>query len=96
MEVNQKVYKVYRGILKYMEQTTIKLNQGTKAELDKFRQYKNESYDEIVRKIVRIVFVCKKQPKLSQKTIKEIEESREQIKRGEFYTESEAKKILGL
>lgn len=79
-----------------MEQTTIKLNPVTKAELDKFRQYRNESYDEIVRKIVRIVFLCKKEPKLSQKTIKEIEEAREQIRKGDFYTEDEAKKILGL
>ena len=79
-----------------MEQTTIKLNYGTKSELDRFRQYKNESYDEIVRKIIRIVFLCKKEPKLSQKTIKEIEESRKQIKKGNFYSEEEAKKILGL
>ena len=32
---------------------------------------------------------------LSQKTILEIKEAREKIKKGEFYTE-EAKKILGL
>jgi len=79
-----------------MEQTTIKLNPVTKSELDKFRQYGNESYDELVRKLVRIVLMCKKQPKLSQKTIKEIEKARQEIKRGEFYTEEEAKKILGL
>ena len=79
-----------------MQQTTIKLNTATKAELDKFKQYENESYDELVRKLVRIVWMCKKQPSLSQKTIKEIEEAREQIRKGEFYTEDEAKKILGL
>ena len=79
-----------------MEQTTIKLNPSTKSELDKFRQYGNESYDELVRKLVRIVLMCKKQPKLSQKTIKEIEKARQEIKRGEFYTEEEAKKILGM
>ena len=79
-----------------MQQTTIKLNTVTKAELDKFKQYENESYDELVRKLVRIVLMCKKQPSLSQKTIREIEEAREQIKKGEFYTEEEAKKILGI
>ena len=79
-----------------MEQTTIKLNPVTKSELDKFRQYGNESYDELVRKLVRIVLMCKKQPKLSQKTIKEIEKARQEIKRGEFYTEEEAKKSLGM
>lgn len=35
-----------------------------------------------------------KEPRLSQKTIKEIREAREKIKRGEFYTEREARKIL--
>jgi len=79
-----------------MQQTTIKLNPATKSELDKFKQYENESYDELVRKLVRIVLMCKKQPKLSQKVIKEIEGARAQIKKGEFYTEEEAKKILGI
>ncbi|MBT4135593.1 hypothetical protein HOD75_03065 [archaeon] len=77
-------------------ETTIRLNERTKAELDSLRQYKNESYDELVRKIVHIVKVCEKQPQLSQKTIQEIKEARENIKKGEFYTEEEAKKILGL
>jgi len=79
-----------------MQQTTIKINPATKSELDKFKQYENESYDELVRKLVRIVWMCKKQPKLSQRTIKEIEKARQEIKKGEFYTEEEAKKILGL
>ena len=79
----------------YME-TTIRINPETKTKLDEFRQYKNESYDEIVRKVVVIAKTCEKEPKLSQKTIQEIKEARERIKKGEFYTEEEAKKILGL
>ncbi len=77
-------------------ETTIRLNQETKLELDKFRQYKNESYNELIRKLVYLAKMCEKQPKLSQKTVQEIKEARERIKRGEFYTEEEAKKILGL
>lgn len=77
-------------------ETTIKLQERTKSRLDEFRQYKNESYDEVVRKIIQIVKVCKTKPKLSQQTLKDIEEAREQIKKGEVYTEEEAKKILGL
>ena len=77
-------------------QTTIKLDQGTKVQLDNFREYKNESYDEVIRKMVYIVKTCEKEPKLSQKTIQEIKEARERIKKGEFYTEEEAKKILGI
>ena len=83
------------GIQLYME-TTIRLNSNTKEELDTFRQYKNESYDELVRKLIIVAKTCEKEPKLSQKTIQEIKEAREKIKKGEFYTEEEAKKILGL
>ena len=77
-------------------QTTIKLDQGTKVQLDNFREYKNESYDEVIRKMVYIIKTCEKEPKLSQNTIQEIKEARERIKKGEFYTEEEAKKILGI
>ena len=77
-------------------ETTIRLNQEIKSELDKFRQFKNESYNELIRKLLFIAKMCEREPKLSQKTIQEIKEARERVKRGEFYTEEEAKKILGL
>ena len=77
-------------------ETTIRINPKTKEELDQFRQYKNESYDEVVRKLVYLAKLSEKDPKLSQKTILEIKEARDRVKKGEFYTEAEAKKILGL
>lgn len=77
-------------------ETTIRIKPQTKEELDKYRQYRNESYDELVRKLIYIVKMTEKEPRLSKKTIKEIRESRERIKKGEFYTEEEAKQILGL
>ncbi len=79
----------------YME-TTIRIDKLTKEKLDGFKQYKSESYDELVRKLIHIAKTCETEPKLSQKTILEIKEARERIKKGEFYTEDEAKKILGL
>ena len=77
-------------------ETTIRINPNTKEELDQFRQYKSESYDELVRKLIYLAKLSEKEPKLSQKTIKEIKEARERVKKGKFYTEAEAKKILGL
>jgi len=77
-------------------ETTIRLNTETKQNLDEFKQYKNESYNELIRKLIYIARMCEKDPKLSKKTIQEIKEARERIKKGEFYTETEAKKILGL
>jgi hypothetical protein len=77
-------------------ETTVRLDVQTKEDLDKFKQYKNESYDELIRKLIYIVKLCENEPKLSQKTIKEIKDARERIKKGDFYTEAEAKKILGV
>ncbi len=76
--------------------TTIKLQEKTKGELEKFREYKNESYEEIVRKLVYIAETAKTEPHLSKQTILDIEAARDRFKRGEYYTESEAKKILGI
>ncbi len=76
--------------------TTIKINHDTKHQLDHFREYKNKSYDEVIKKIVYIVKTCKTQPQLSKETIDAIEKSRERIKRGEFLTEEQAHQRLGL
>jgi hypothetical protein len=79
-----------------MSTTTIKLHGDTKLGLDQFREYGNESYDEVIKKMIYIAKTCKKQPKLSQETIFAIEKARERIKKGKFLTEEEAKKRLGL
>ena len=77
-------------------ETTIRLNQAIKSDLDGFRQYKNESYNELIKKLLFIVKTCEKEPRLSQKSIQEIYEARKKISEGDFYNEEEAKKILGI
>ncbi len=79
-----------------MEATTIKIKQNTKAELDKFKEYKNESYEEVIQKILFIAKNMDKKPGLSKETIEAIEKARERIRKGNFLTEAEAKKRLGL
>jgi len=79
-----------------VESTTIKIHEDTKLELDIFREYKNESYDEVLKKLLFIAKTCKTEPKLSRETIEAIEKSRERIKKGKFLTEAEARKRLGL
>ena len=79
-----------------MAATTIKLEEETKFGLDTFREYKNESYDEIVRKLLYVAKTTKTDPQLSRKTVEEIEAARKRIKEGKFYTEVEMKKLLGL
>lgn len=79
-----------------MDITTIKLHEDTKSELDQFREYKNESYDELIKKMIYIAKNINQNPKLSEETVKAIEKARERIKKGKFLTEEEAKKRLGL
>ena len=79
-----------------MEATTIKIHEDTKLVLDSFREYKNESYDEVIKKVVFIAKSCKAEPELSKETIEAIEKARERMKKGKFLTEAEARKRLGL
>ena len=76
--------------------TTIKIHGDTKLELDNFREYGSESYDEVIKKVVFIAKTCKTEPELSQETILAIEKARERIKKGKFLTEAVARKRLGL
>jgi predicted transcriptional regulator len=78
-----------------MDATTIKIHEDTKSRLDTFREYKHESYDEVIKKVIYIVNTCKKNPELSKETIKAIEAARERIKKGKFLSEEEAVKRLG-
>ena len=79
-----------------MSITTIKLHEETKSELDKLREYKNESYDEVIKKVVYIAKNWEKEPELSKDAIRSIEKARERMKKGNFLTEEEARKRLGL
>ena len=79
-----------------MSITTIKIHEDTKSELDRFREYRNESYDEVIKKVIFVARKCDKEPALSQETLKAIEQARERMRKGKFLTEAEAKKRLGL
>lgn len=78
-----------------MGTTTIKIYDETKHQLDKFREYKNESYDEVIKKMVYVMDKLRTQPELSKETVEAIEKARKRIRAGKFVTESEAKKRLG-
>lgn len=57
-----------------MSITTIKINRKTKGILDRYREYKNESYDDILKKLLFIIKNIKKP--ISSKVLKGIEDSR--------------------
>ena len=74
--------------------TTIKIHAETKLELDRFREYKNESYDEVIKKIVFIANNADSD--LSRETLEAIKNARKRIRKGKFVTEEEARKRLDL
>ncbi|MFH1107132.1 MAG: hypothetical protein V1787_04520 [Candidatus Micrarchaeota archaeon] len=79
-----------------MEVSTIRLHKKTKSGLDRYKEYRNESYDEVVMKLVSIADTCRDEPELSKEAVERIELARRRIKSGEFATEAEARKRLGL
>ena len=76
-----------------MESTTIKIHDETKHELDQFREYRNESYDEVIKKVLYIAKNCRSE--LSKETMEAIEKARQRIRQGNFITEDEARRRLG-
>ena len=58
-----------------MKATTIKLHEGTKAQLDNFREYRNESYDEVIKKVMFVATKARTNPKLSKQTMEDIEKA---------------------
>jgi len=80
----------------YMDVCTIRLHGKTKSQLDRYREYRNESYDEVVQKLVSIADTCKTEPELSREAVERVEKARQRIKAGSFVTEQEARKRLGL
>ncbi|VVB76016.1 Uncharacterised protein [uncultured archaeon] len=79
-----------------MVSTTIKVLTQTRDELNKFRESKNESYDEVIRKLVFVANTCKKDPELGKEAVEAIEKARQRVAKGLFVTETDAKKRLGL
>jgi len=79
----------------YMDVCTIRLHRKTKSYLDSYREYRNESYDEVVMKLVAIAKTAKEEPELSHEAVVKIEAARKRIKAGNFFTEEEARARLG-
>jgi hypothetical protein len=55
------------------ETTTLKLNRKTKERLDILRQYKRETYDEILQKLLNILNICKINPIAAQSKLRSID-----------------------
>ena len=62
--------------------TTIKLQEKTKLRLNKLKEYELESYEQVVRKILFILNLCRKSPEKAKYLLEKIDAS---IKREKQY-----------
>ena len=59
--------------------TTIKLLEETKLRIEKLREHKRESYDDILKKILYILNVVREDPERSKKILERIDELRRRM-----------------
>lgn len=76
--------------------TTIKIKQDTKSSLDELREYKSESYDEVIKKLLHLIRSVEDDPELSQEALRAIKQARKRVASGRYVDEEEALKRLGL
>ncbi len=73
--------------------TTICIDPIVKSKLDDLKAYKNESYNSVVERLIKMAY---DEEPLTDEDIKGIEESLEDIKAGRVYSEEEAKRMMGI
>jgi len=52
--------------------TTIKIQEETKKRLDKLKEHKKESYEEVLRKMLYILNTCRKNPEKAKSILRKI------------------------
>jgi hypothetical protein len=77
-----------------MATTTIKIDKETKQRLEKLREFKKESYDELLRKILGILNVVKVEPDRARTILDRIDETRALIQARELEEKIKKEKIL--
>jgi len=62
-----------------MKITTIKLQEETKSRLDKLRENRNESYDDILRKILYVLNTTRDEPMKARSILERVSELRQRM-----------------
>jgi len=72
--------------------TTIKLLEETKFRIEKLKEHKKESYDDILRKILYILNLVRDEPEKGKKLLEKISSTRSQMLEEERQREENLKK----
>ena len=74
--INQKSFKVQN---KSKKVTTIKLLEETKLRIEKLREHKRESYDDILRKILYVLNIARDEPENARRILEKISDIRQRV-----------------
>lgn len=78
------------------EYTTILIHKETKEHLSLLKDYYKESYEEVINKLITVYEKLKSEGTLGDKTKKDIEIARKQIKEGKGISTKDLMSELGL
>lgn len=76
--------------------TSIQLQKKTLSKLKEFRDYRRETYDELLNKLMRIIEALEKKPMLKKEVIEEVEEARREFREGKGISTAQLVKELGI
>ncbi len=77
--------------------TTIQVSKDIKRELNAFKDYKKESYAEVIKKLIdKVKEDEESEMELSEETLKDLKEAEDDIRKGRVYSSKQLKKRLGL
>lgn len=77
--------------------TSIQIEKSTLSRLKKFKEYKRETYDELISRLMKIIAaLSRKEPELREEIIEEIEEARKEMRDGKGISTKQLIKELGL
>lgn len=77
--------------------TSIQIEKSTLSKLKSFKEYRRETYDELINKLMKIIeALSKREPELKEEVIQEIEEARKEIGEGKGISTKQLVRELGL
>jgi len=76
--------------------TTLKLEKETKERLEKLREHKRETYDDIIRKIMYVLNTVRDEPVKAKAILEFIDEKRRRMFETEYDSKKEEQKPKGI
>lgn len=74
--------------------TTIKVYQKTKVNLERFKEHRRESYDDVLKKLLYLVNLIRQDPELGKKLLEEIELTKKKLEERRGYKKLEPEMII--